>query len=85
MSAFDALKGKAGLLKDKAAEFVGENSDKVKGGIDKAGDFVDQKTGGKYSDKIDGIQSKASDAVDNLDRKQGPDSGTAPGQTPPAT
>ena len=85
MSAFDALKGKAGLLKDKAAEFVGENSDKVKGGIDKARDFVDQKTGGKYSDKIDGIQSKASDAVDNLDRKQGPDSGNTPGQTPPTT
>ena len=84
MSAFDELKGKAGLLKDKAAEFVGENSDKVKGGIDKAGNFVDQKTGGKYSDKIDGIQSKASQAVDNLDRKQGPDTGNPSGQTPPA-
>jgi len=84
VSAFDELKGKAGLLKDKAAGFVGENADKVKGGIDKAGDFVDQKTGGKYSDKIDGIQGKASEAVDNLDRKQGPDTGNPPGQTPPA-
>ena len=84
MSAFDELKGKAGELQDKAAGFVGGNADKIKGGIDKTGNFVDEKTGGKYSDKIDGIQSKASDAVDNVDRKQGPDTGAASGQTPPA-
>ncbi|MDK1361075.1 antitoxin [Arthrobacter sp. zg-Y1219] len=84
MSVFDGLKGKAGELKDKATEFVGGNADKIKGGIDHAGNFVDQKTGGKYSDKIDGFQSKASEAVDKVDRKQGPDSGTESGPTPPA-
>ena len=84
MSVFDGLKGKAGELKDKATELVGENADKIKGGIDHAGKFVDQRTGGKYSDKIDGFQNKASEAVDKVDRKQGPDSGTDSGPIPPA-
>lgn len=82
MSVFDGLKGKAGELKDKATELVGGNADKIKGGIDHAGKFVDQRTGGKYSDKIDGFQSKASEAVDKVDRNQGP--GTESGPTPPA-
>ena len=84
MSVFDGLKGKAGELKDKATELVGGNADKIKGGIDHAGKFVDQKTGGKYSDKIGGFQTKASEAVDKVDRKEGPGTGTEPGQTPPA-
>lgn len=84
MSLFDGLKGKAGELKDKAAVLVGDNADKIKGGIDQAGNFVDQKTGGKYAGKIDGIQNKASEAVDKMDRKQGPDSGSGTGTTPPA-
>ncbi|MFJ7751096.1 antitoxin [Arthrobacter sp. NPDC097144] len=82
MSVFDGLKGKAGELKDKATDLVGENADKIKGGIDHAGKFVDQRTGGKYSDKIDGFQNKASEAVDKVDRNQGP--GTDSGPTPPA-
>lgn len=82
MSVFDGLKGKAGELKDKATELVGGNADKIKGGIDHAGKFVDQRTGGKYSDKIDGFQNKASEAVDKVDRNQGP--GTESGPTPPA-
>ncbi|MCC3283616.1 antitoxin [Arthrobacter caoxuetaonis] len=84
MSVFDGLKGKAGELKDRATELVGENADKIKGGIDHAGNFVDQKTGGKYSDKIDGFQAKASEAVENIDRNQGPGKGPQTGQTPPA-
>ena len=81
MSVFDELKGRAGELKGKAAGFVGENADKIKGGIDQAGNFVDQKTGGKYTSKIDGFQQKASEAVEK-NRKPEPGSGTEP--TPPA-
>ena len=84
MSIFDGLKGKAGELKGKATELVGGNADKIKSGIDHAGKFADQRTGGKYSDKIGGFQSKASEAVDKVDRNQGPDSGTEAGPTPPA-
>ena len=41
--------------------------DKVCEGIDKAGDFVDEKTGGQYGDKIDQGVSTAKDQLDNLD------------------
>lgn len=41
----------------------------VEAGIDKAADFADEKTGGKFSDKIDGAADKAKDIVDKLDDK----------------
>ena len=68
MSVFDGLKGKAGVLKEKATVLVGENSGKIKEGIGHAGNFVDSKTGGKYADKIDKVQTKASEMVDKTDR-----------------
>ncbi|MDQ0735055.1 uncharacterized protein YjbJ (UPF0337 family) [Arthrobacter agilis] len=67
----DGLKGKAGTLAGKATELIGDNSDKVKNGIGKAGDFVDGKTHGKYSHHIDGVQTKASEMVDQIDKKDG--------------
>ncbi|MBD7993892.1 antitoxin [Arthrobacter sp. Sa2CUA1] len=85
MSVFDGLKGKAGELKDKATELVGQNADKIKGGIDQAGNFVDKKTDGKYADKVDGFQRKASEAVDKADRGRGPGEPPAAGPTPPAS
>lgn len=50
-------------LFDKAKDLAQDNADKLDGVIDKAADAVDEKTGGKYSDKIDqavdAIQSPA--------------------------
>ena len=40
-------------LFDKVKGLAGQHADKVEGAIDKAADVVDQKTGGKYSDRID--------------------------------
>lgn len=56
MSILDKLKG---LLKGKG--------DQANDAIDKAADFADDKTGGKYSDKIDDVAEKAKDVVDKLD------------------
>ncbi|WP_298251263.1 antitoxin [uncultured Arthrobacter sp.] len=81
MGLLDGLKGKAGTLAGKAGELVGDNADKVKDGLGKAGDFVDSKTGGKYSNHIDGAQDKASQMVDRLDKKDGNDDVSPP---PPA-
>lgn len=39
--------------KEKATEFANDNPDKVKDGVEKGGDFVDSKTGDKYSDQVD--------------------------------
>jgi hypothetical protein len=54
-------------LKDKASDLVDDHGDKVGEGLDKAGDFADEKTGGKYSDQIDGGVDQAKDRLDGLD------------------
>jgi hypothetical protein len=41
-----------GEFADKAKELAGEHSDQVQEGLDKVGDFVDQKTGGRFGDQI---------------------------------
>lgn len=38
---------------DKAKDLAEKHDDKVDQGIEKAGDQVDQRTGGKYADKVD--------------------------------
>ncbi|CAN7311216.1 antitoxin [Arthrobacter sp. LjRoot78] len=56
-------------LKGKAQRLVGGNEQAIKDGIEKAGDFVDSKTGGKYADKIDSVQKGAAGLVDKVDDK----------------
>ena len=51
---------------DKAKEAVEKNIDKVEGAIDKAGDMVDEKTGGKFAAAVDKVQDTAKGAADNL-------------------
>jgi MT0933-like antitoxin protein len=41
-----------GELADEAKKFAGEHSDQVKEGLEKAGDFVDEKTGNRFGDQI---------------------------------
>jgi|HubBroStandDraft_1064217.scaffolds.fasta_scaffold438429_2 hypothetical protein len=46
-----------GELADEAKKLAGEHSDQVQEGLGKAGDAIDQKTGGRFSDQIkDGEQ-----------------------------
>jgi hypothetical protein len=54
-----------GLL-DKAKGMLSGREDKAKQGIDKGGDMLDDKTGGKYVDKVDMGQEKARDGIDKL-------------------
>ncbi|OFE15719.1 hypothetical protein BA895_21610 [Humibacillus sp. DSM 29435] len=56
-------------IKDKVTELVDQHGDKAGEGIDKAGDLVDEKTGGKYADKVDMGQQKVKDGLDGLDGK----------------
>jgi MT0933-like antitoxin protein len=49
---------------DKVKNLLSKNADKVDTAIDKAGDIVDQKTQGKYTDKVDKVQDAAKKAVD---------------------
>ena len=57
MSIFDDVKGKA-------AGLINGHEEAIKGGIEKAGDFVDSKTGDKFKDQVDSVQKSAGDFVD---------------------
>jgi hypothetical protein len=52
--------------KEKAADLLGKNQDKVDEGVDKAADFADDKTGGKYGDQIDKGADMAKDQLDKF-------------------
>jgi MT0933-like antitoxin protein len=56
-----------GIL-DKAKDLLSQNADKVETAINKAGDFVDEKTQGKYTDTIHKVQEEAKKVVDSGDQ-----------------
>jgi hypothetical protein len=55
--------------KEKLSKVVDDHGDKIAQGIDKAGAFANEKTGGKHADKIEQATGKARDALDSLDGK----------------
>jgi hypothetical protein len=52
---------------DKVKSLLARNADKVDTAIDKAGDIVDEKTQGKYTQHVDKVQEAAKNAVDKSD------------------
>jgi hypothetical protein len=62
--------------KDKAMGLVEGQGDKIADGVDKATDLIDDKTGGKFTDKLD--------KVDELADKLREGEGEAPAEEPPA-
>ncbi|MFE1596206.1 antitoxin [Nocardia sp. NPDC058705] len=50
-------------LAGKAMDMAAQHADKVDGVIDKAGDVVDNKTGGKFSGQVDSAQDAAKNAL----------------------
>ncbi|MGO4453725.1 antitoxin [Arthrobacter sp. RAF14] len=62
VSVFDDLKGKA-------QDLVQGNEQAIKDGIEKVGDFIDEKTGGKFAGQVDAVQDGASNFVENLEGK----------------
>lgn len=64
-------------LFDKVKNWVSKNPDKAGTAIQKAGDLFDQKTQGKYADKVDKAQNAAQDFVNKSNPNQPP-----PGQPP---
>lgn len=63
----------------KARSAVAERSDKIDGGIDKAAEFVDDKTKRKYSGKIETVQAKAHELVDKIAEDEDEGGGTGGG------
>jgi MT0933-like antitoxin protein len=57
---------------DKVKNWVSKNPDKAASAIDKAGDLFDQKTKGRYADKVHKAQDAAQDYVDKNKPQQPP-------------
>ncbi|WP_098008710.1 antitoxin [Streptomyces sp. sk226] len=71
MGFLDNLKAKLEPAKEKVGDLAQQHGGKIEQGLDKAARTVDQKTKGKYSDKIDSGTRKAKEAVDKLGQKDG--------------
>ena len=65
--------------KDKAAGYADDNRGKIREGLDKAGAKIDERTEGRYSDKVAKAKDKVTEGVDKL-AEQRPG-----GPTPPTT
>jgi MT0933-like antitoxin protein len=50
---------------DKAKDLLAQNADTVNSAIDKAGEFVDEKTDGKYKDAVGKAQEAAKNALND--------------------
>lgn len=67
MGFMDSVKGIVG----KGKEFAEKNPDKTDGIIDKAGDFVDGRTGNKYAEHVDKAQDAARKHLGSGDKPEG--------------
>ncbi|MGD6754910.1 antitoxin [Streptomyces sp. BH105] len=93
MGILDSLKAKFGPAKDKVSDLAQQHGDKIDQGLDKAGKLVDQKTKGKYSDKIRTGTDKAKDAIGrmsstedgNAENPRDTDGGNTPPPPPSST
>jgi hypothetical protein len=82
----------AGKLRDGAGEQVAQHEQQIKDALGKVVNFVNDKTGGKYSDQVSkavgyvehGVDLLASDKRDDAPGEQAPGSASAEGQSPPA-
>ncbi len=78
-------------LKDKSKEFLGKHDDRIEAAIDKAAAFINDKTKGKYSDRIGNVAGRAKGTVDQLAGKaeqteaeaSSPDESAQPGPVEP--
>ncbi|MFJ8160265.1 antitoxin [Streptomyces sp. NPDC096136] len=49
---------------DKLKGLLGQHPDKAKDAVEPGGDMIDERTGSKYSDKVDMGQEKANEYID---------------------
>lgn len=91
MGFLDNLKAKLSPAKDKVGDLAQQHGEKIDHGLEKAARTVDQKTKGKYSDKIESGTRKARETVERLSHRHDegetpkPDEGGTPPGTPPAS
>jgi hypothetical protein len=87
-----AVKAKdvASTAKEKVSTFVAEHEDQIHSGIEKTGEFVDDKTKHRWSDKIDKAQQAAKRGVTKIrssdsEASEGPERSAGPQESDPDT
>lgn len=81
MGLLDNLKARIGPAKDKVSGLAQQHEGRIQHGLDRAARTVDERTKGKYRDRIQSGTGKAKSAVDRFTHRNEPGSG---GPTPPA-
>ncbi|WP_217139682.1 antitoxin [Streptomyces sp. AC627_RSS907] len=91
MGLLDNLRAKLEPAKGKVSHLAQQHGDKIDRGLDKVAKTVDERTKGKYSDRIQTGTGRAKDAMDRLAHKDtggtdgsGGPPGTTAGGPPPA-
>lgn len=69
--------------KKQLTKAVDDHGDKIRDGLDKAGDVADKKTKGKYTDQIAKGKTAATGALDKLDGKKDDFAEERPRPSPP--
>lgn len=67
---------------DKAKNFASKNPDKVRQAVEKVGDEIDKRTGGKYAEKIDRVQAEAAKRLGDNSAGTDPAAPTDPKDAP---
>ncbi|MEU6226454.1 antitoxin [Streptomyces sp. NPDC047042] len=71
MGLLDNLRAKLTPAKEKVSDLAQQHGDRIERGLDKAAKTADEKTKGKYSDKIHTGTDKAKGAVERMAHKEG--------------
>jgi len=66
-------------LKQQANTAAGKHGDKIVGGLDKAGDAVNKRTGGKYAAHVTKAKTAAKNGIDKAGRSDGTGGAGTPG------
>ncbi|WP_431037262.1 antitoxin [Streptomyces sp. P6-2-1] len=82
MGFIDNIRARLSPAKDKVADLAQQHGGRIGDGLDKAAKTVDERTKGKYSDRIQSGTDKAKGAVDRMGKKEG-DEGSGGSQQPP--
>lgn len=61
---------------DKAKGLAAKNADKISGAVDKATSTIDQKTGGRYKDKLDKVSGTVHENLEKVKDDVDPDDGS---------
>lgn len=78
------LRDKLTDLREQAQQAVGEHKDEIQGAMETASAAVDQKTHGKYTDKIFMYGQKATNAVDKFGNQTSGERSAGEDPDPPA-